>query len=90
MTDTSAKLEKFFNKLEDMKISKSLKNEAGRIARQEGVDAAIELIDISLEVEFVTETGGLEEAVKPKKKPPVPEPKMLGGRIYASRKPKSL
>ena len=84
MADTSAKLEKFFNQLEDMDLPKSFKNEVGRVARQEGIDSAEALLSMSLE------RSGAPEYIGPKPKRKPPAPKMLGGRIYASRKPKSL
>ena len=49
MTDTSPAQETFFSRLDEMKISKKLKNEAGRIARTEGVSAAEAFLSMSLE-----------------------------------------
>ena len=49
MTDTSPAQEKFFIRLDKMDAPKKLKNEAGRIARTEGVAAAEAFLSMSLE-----------------------------------------
>ena len=84
MSDTSKELENFFEQLDAMELPKSLKNEVGKVARTEGLGAAEALLQMSVEKSRGEEYTG----PKPKRKPSAP--KMLGGRVYAPRKVRSI
>jgi len=64
MADTTEKLEKFLDKVNDMDLSTRFKNKVGKVAREDGIKAASNLITMSLNI-----TKGVDDIPIPKKKP---------------------
>ena len=64
MADTTKKLEKFLADVDNMDLPTRFKNEVGRVAREDGIKAAGNLIAESLNI-----TKGVDDIPIPKKKP---------------------